>query len=949
MSHTHINPKEQSFYLLPYQYNNYYLKYLKSKNKYLLCQASPDTSMRLFLDYDTDKPFNIKPYLLEAVNNVLRDHFTNKEHNNIYVAVKSGSNNLHLITEVVAYSHLDANRNLFQRAFCKLVKREFYNVFNAYIDDGTDGLADRFNFITSLADDLDELASGIRQIGSSHPSKPNNAIYVPETGVIDLPTLLKYDPSYLEGYELAKYSDDVINEVIDILDKKEKSKFSGYCLNTTLSNGTTLTPKLCFEVIKKLPKISFERFWRSTAASILGITDQTSEFIELFDELSKNYDGYDKHNNRQIYEKGYKTGNFVKLAERYLQYKNMNQYERAFNKAEKFTPPNQLRTLEDMDFNFDGVNVVRSSCSTGKTKMLIKALPSYDTAIFITYRRSLARNLYDRLKSQGFELYSNIKGKIDSPKIIIQLESLWRLKRIDYSILIIDEIKSFFFQMESKFIKNALCYANTEYLLKHTKNIALLDAFWDESDARKFNLYNSIDNIFTNNYNPQRQCNLLKEKELIKNIVDDLNIGLNLVIPTNSKKFADKINKIIIKKTEIVPLIYTSDYNDDIEISGWDKTKCLIYSPVLESGVSFELEHFDKLYGMFYNNSTNVSSTMQMLYRVRNIRLSYNLCIRQMVGYKETDIHMLEQQIKSIYTTPELIGLNKVKRNENGELEYINKDEYYWLHIYNLQSDNDDHNNYIQKIIEHLIYDNFTVTINNNKPNDKELNTTIKEASAEVASEHIEQRIRDNGEMYADLFEPETNEQLNLCVSLVEDVDIPKYKRLKHREHCRRLDKCPTAELARHERYKRKNVSFKTLRENHNAHLVNYCEFMLNIVELSELNEISGKIIKWESLKDLIESRQDKWKPEIKLIGSLFGKRVQSKNPTAATFLNVLVFALKETYNIKVKILKDARKYITAIEIWPDMLTIIPRQINNIPFYICESIEGYESSREFIF
>lgn len=51
----------------------------------------------------------------------------------------------------------------------------------------------------------------------------------------------------------------------------------------------------------------------------------------------------------------------------------------------------------------------------------------------------------------------------------------------------------------------------------------------------------------------------------------------------------------------------------------WRKYKVLIYSPTIMAGVSFEMKHFDVLFGYYQPGFNSVENFMQMLGRVRNL------------------------------------------------------------------------------------------------------------------------------------------------------------------------------------------------------------------------------------------------------------------------------------------------------------------------------------------
>jgi hypothetical protein len=67
---------------------------------------------------------------------------------------------------------------------------------------------------------------------------------------------------------------------------------------------------------------------------------------------------------------------------------------------------------------------------TGKTKMLLEylaLLPQEIGIVFVSFRRSFTTELKEKLQGK-FVDYWDMKGKITSPRVIIQFESLHRLR-----------------------------------------------------------------------------------------------------------------------------------------------------------------------------------------------------------------------------------------------------------------------------------------------------------------------------------------------------------------------------------------------------------------------------------------------------------------------------------------------------------------------------------------
>ena len=100
---------------------------------------------------------------------------------------------------------------------------------------------------------------------------------------------------------------------------------------------------------------------------------------------------------------------------------------------------------------------VKSIYGSGKTyclreNLLVKHAKQFKRVLFLTYRRSLTRDIYHYLQEFGVDSYMDILHVERSNKLICKYESVKRLFKYDcyvldditYDLVIIDEAKSFF-------------------------------------------------------------------------------------------------------------------------------------------------------------------------------------------------------------------------------------------------------------------------------------------------------------------------------------------------------------------------------------------------------------------------------------------------------------------------------------------------------------------------
>jgi hypothetical protein len=296
--------------------------------------------------------------------------------------------------------------------------------------------------------------------------------------------------------------------------------------------------------------------------------------------------------------------------------------------------------LDEYDFRDKKVVIIHSNVKTGKTKKLKEFLDKNEDIhyiVIISFRILFSIELKE--KFSNFTNYLDIKAKQYSlkktEKIIIQLDSLHKLKiDVQPDILILDEMESVLNQFASPYIKNIkLIWEIFECLLKISKKILCMDA---NITQRTINLLTNIYDIDDIIYHHNTYSTLKNDKYYILfnfNIFITLLDGLikdgnKIVIPINSLKQAKVIYKYIITKyPEKQIKIYSSetdDYVKQFDLSDvnthWCAYDIIMYTPCITAGISFEMDHFDYLFGYFTNQSCDIYSLYQMLYRVRNLK-----------------------------------------------------------------------------------------------------------------------------------------------------------------------------------------------------------------------------------------------------------------------------------------------------------------------------------------
>ena len=83
-----------------------------------------------------------------------------------------------------------------------------------------------------------------------------------------------------------------------------------------------------------------------------------------------------------------------------------------------------------------------SEMGLGKTHAMtkmIEALHIDDPCLIILHHVTMCETAAERLEDLGFVLYSEVTGPIEDPRVIVCINSLWRVQRSDFALVVIDE------------------------------------------------------------------------------------------------------------------------------------------------------------------------------------------------------------------------------------------------------------------------------------------------------------------------------------------------------------------------------------------------------------------------------------------------------------------------------------------------------------------------------
>lgn len=417
---------------------------------------------------------------------------------------------------------------------------------------------------------------------------------------------------------------------------------------------------------------------------------------------------------------------------------------------------------------------------TGKTTAVAKASTNQEAAGMISFRRALAKK-YDT-DFKDFHCYLKLKkGEKARKKWICQLDSLAIKCRVDSdNSLYIDEINQVIrhlsaatFMKQHNYLRNLQTFkrliAESRQVIIMDANMTPLDLRWVEAiRGKKFK-------VFINTSTPRKQTiNMVETKEMaIAYAMKDLLAGRKFVIAHNGgTKHHEPLKRTLLKACpgKRILVINTATSRDEDVIAAldnpdveWGKYDCIIYSPSVQSGVSYDMENvFDRVYGIFANRTNSSGDACQMLNRVRNPAI------------KKTIVHVKEHYDAKTNTVAGLACIIRAQRmhlrvdelpagvafNPYTELEFISNqlgDDIITAEVARAL----DHKNFKQNFISHqLRYGNDVVF-----------------ESATKITKQLDPKIRDNVKKATAVVAKETAEELCAAVNLsIEAVDALKAK-----------------------------------------------------------------------------------------------------------------------------------------------------------------------------
>jgi hypothetical protein len=294
--------------------------------------------------------------------------------------------------------------------------------------------------------------------------------------------------------------------------------------------------------------------------------------------------------------------------------------------------------------------LVEGQYGLGKTKALapmIDRMPRTTTILFLTNRILLARKYAEDFGRFGVQNYEKLRGLPDRAselvgfRVAVCYNSLKKFtaQPFKYDLVIIDEITSVLPDTMNRYTahddRSLAVLGDT---LQRAGRVIALDANIGRMSYEFLrDLRGGVSNLHTvrNSYRRPmtRRCHQLTNS-FEPLVLEHLRAGKKVVVASMSKGFTDKmfddLKRELGGNTEMAfakingesRLAHNCDTFVADDVDTWTGLNCLVYSPSVGAGISFELLHFDELFFYAYVSpgTPTCYDALQMMHRVRQLR-----------------------------------------------------------------------------------------------------------------------------------------------------------------------------------------------------------------------------------------------------------------------------------------------------------------------------------------
>jgi hypothetical protein len=284
--------------------------------------------------------------------------------------------------------------------------------------------------------------------------------------------------------------------------------------------------------------------------------------------------------------------------------------------------------------NDDKMNILYAFLGKGKTtaiKRLIKE-KSYNKILCLSPRQAFATFL-----SNDFNIDCYLEGNFNSDKLVIQVESLYKINiDINYELIVIDESESILNQFSSETMNGSYLqnFNTLVEVIKRSEKVIFADAFISNRTINFCKSFKEKITMIKNNTEPTNREAIEIDKNIFNSyLVEDLQKKNKNYICFSSKTDLIKLKTILkcdnqlgLKDFDRRALYYYGKGDDKVFETlknineEWTNASIVITSPSITVGNSYSVkDHFNKVY-INASPTCNVRDTFQSQMRVRYLK-----------------------------------------------------------------------------------------------------------------------------------------------------------------------------------------------------------------------------------------------------------------------------------------------------------------------------------------
>lgn len=446
----------------------------------------------------------------------------------------------------------------------------------------------------------------------------------------------------------------IVIENLSKTNKKVNKKYTKHVTNEFEPKNIITDLKILNNIMKLINPKRFDDYntWIDIGMALKNENYNSFNIYDKYSKLSKKYVSRDdvlsywNHFSSSRNDRGFTIGTLLMYAKQ----DSPNEYYKLFSSSD----PKLEDVIKDNvtyivnQFISDKINnnelnevktlVIKSPMNTGKTVFIKKVITEnkYERILFLSHRIDFSNSIYGQFKDFNFKHYIQDKKYFRmADKVIVSIDSLYKILDINdypFDLIILDECESLLNHFSSETLGSEKEEILNDFidLCKKSKKLLLTDA---DFNLRSFNFIKQIDDkpkIIFNKYIPNNKRKVYiyrDENVLTNNIYKNLKANKKIVIICQSYGKANNLyDKLKIDFPNKNIILHTSKTSDKIkEQLGkvnefWINYEILIFTSTIESGIDFNVEHFDNMYVFTCLNCNSQRSLIQQMGRIRNLK-----------------------------------------------------------------------------------------------------------------------------------------------------------------------------------------------------------------------------------------------------------------------------------------------------------------------------------------